>query len=268
MLKQIQANGTSLTVEDAGNGPAIVFLHAGVADRRMWDPQFDWLSTSFRVIRWDARGFGSTPHVPGPFSYAADVLAVMDALKVSRATLIGCSFGGSTAIRVGLDNPDRVARLVLIGTGLHGFIPAGPQPAIAKDIEAAEVAGDREQLLALEEKLWILGAARDEGQVDPTFLALCRDMLRAGLQPDNGATSQDRLTSDVGRVSELRMPVLLVVGDQDAEAIHDVARLLFSEVPRIHTKVISDSTHLPSLERPEQFNAILAGWLRRNVDGG
>lgn len=116
-------------------------------------------------------------------------------------------------------------------------------------------------------KLWIVGAGRDEAQVDPTFLALCRDMMRTGLQPDNGATPQDQLTSDVGRVSQLSMPMLLVVGDHDTEFIHEVARLLASEVADIRTEIISDSAHLPSLEWPDQFNAILANWLRADVAG-
>ncbi|EQD36072.1 alpha/beta hydrolase fold protein, partial [mine drainage metagenome] len=183
MLKELPVNGAILTVEDVGMGHAIIFLHAGVADRRMWDPPFEWLSASFRVIRWDARGFGDTPHVPGPFSYAADVLAVMDGLGVQTATLIGCSMGGSTAIRVALTEPDRVARLVLVGSGLHGFERPDLLPPIVSEMQAAVEAQDWDRFLGLEEKFWIIGMNRDESQVEPTFLALCRDMQRKALQP-------------------------------------------------------------------------------------
>ncbi|EQD58036.1 alpha/beta hydrolase fold protein [mine drainage metagenome] len=101
-----------------------MFLHSGVADSRMWDPQFGWLATSHRVVRWDHRGFRDTPHVPGSFSYAADVLAALDGLGIRRATLIGASMGGMMAIRVALEHPERVDRLVLIGTNVYGYEPS------------------------------------------------------------------------------------------------------------------------------------------------
>ena len=82
------AGGVTLHVEEDGHGPALLLLHAGVADRHMWDAQWAWLSQSFRVVRWDWRGFGETPHVPGPFSYTDDVVRVMDALNIAQAMLM------------------------------------------------------------------------------------------------------------------------------------------------------------------------------------
>lgn len=63
-------------IEAQGSGPTVLLLHAGIADRRMWDPQFAWLSQAHLAVRWDARGHGTTPQVPGRYSYAHDTLAM------------------------------------------------------------------------------------------------------------------------------------------------------------------------------------------------
>ncbi len=120
------SGGAMLHVEEDGQGPALLLLHAGVADRHMWDGQWAWLSRSFRVVRFDWRGFGETPHVPGPFSYTDDVVRVMDALNIPKAILMGCSFGGGVAIHVTVEHPERTVGLVLVGAGLPGY--AGENP--------------------------------------------------------------------------------------------------------------------------------------------
>lgn len=261
MLRHVQVNGVTLSVEDVGTGPAVILLHAGVADQRMWDPQMDLLKDSYRVIRWDARGFGKTPHVPGPFSYAADVVGVMDALEVPEAMLIGCSFGGGTAIRVAAENPGRVSRLVLIGSGPYGYVREDLVPPEAEEIDEAYGAKDWEKALALEVKVWILGRDREATDVDPQFLELSRDMIRSGMQPANGSQSVDGRTSDLGRLNQLTMPVLLVVGSEDTDYIMAAAHLLDSTLPVCRLEMIENAAHLPSLERAERFNKILSAWL-------
>ncbi len=263
------AGGAALSVEETGEGPALLMLHAGVADRHMWDGQWDWLQRSFRVVRWDWRGFGDTPHVPGPFSYADDVLRVMDALGLPQATLMGCSFGGSVAIQVAAQHPERVERLVLVGSGLPGY-EAANHPEVQRlfaEEEEARTTGDQERAMALMEQLWLVGPNRRADQVDASYLARARQLLARTDRPDNGATSLDRDWSALEMLHEIQIPVLAVVGEEDVPDIVQAAQVLAKALPKVRLERLEDAAHLPNLERPRAFDAILADWLAQTGRG-
>jgi 3-oxoadipate enol-lactonase len=260
----VDVKGTTLRVEDEGRGPAIILLHSGVADSRMWDPQIRWLSQSHRVVRWDHRGYRDTSNVPGPFSYAADVLSVMDALDIDKATLIGASMGGMMAIRVALMQPARVARLVLIGSNIYGFRSSLPDcPAeLAERAQRAEQNGDWETLIDVDIQFWIAGLHRDPSTLDPGFLARSRELLQSTYRPQNGAVLTDVQISDVDRLAQLSMPVLVVVGEEDPPTILDAGKCIAEQAPRAQLVSMPNTAHSPSLEHPEKFNEILADWMR------
>src|SRR5690242_10867834 len=86
--------------------PPLVLVHAGVADRRMWDPVWDTLTAARDVVRMDLRGYGeSTERPTGPWSARADVLELLDHLGVTRAHLVGCSFGAGVCAELALVRP-------------------------------------------------------------------------------------------------------------------------------------------------------------------
>jgi pimeloyl-ACP methyl ester carboxylesterase len=111
----VMAGRAALATESDGTGPAVVFLHAGVADRRMWRPLAGALGSSCRLVAYDRRGFGETPAVDEARSQVDDLVAVMDHPAAgSPAILVGCSQGGRIAIDAALEVPSRVRALVLI----------------------------------------------------------------------------------------------------------------------------------------------------------
>ncbi|MFI5040732.1 MAG: alpha/beta fold hydrolase, partial [Acidimicrobiales bacterium] len=113
-----EINGHPLYFEETGSGPPVVFSHGFLMDHEMFAPQVAALSSEFRCITWDERGFGQTP-AGGPFTYwdsAADVLAHLTHLGIERAALAGMSQGGFLSLRAALTAPDRVKALVLIDT--------------------------------------------------------------------------------------------------------------------------------------------------------
>src|SRR5690606_30071136 len=116
----LDVNGARLYYEDMGSGEAVVFVHAGIADNRMWDDQFALFAESHRVIRYDQRGFGQSPAPKGPFSYHADLHGVMQALGVERAALIGCSMGGMAVVDFALEHPEMTRALVAVCGGISG----------------------------------------------------------------------------------------------------------------------------------------------------
>ncbi len=257
------SGGVVAQVEEAGRGPAIIMLHAGVSERHMWDRQWEWLSRSMRVVRWDQRGFGETPHVPGSFSYSADVLTVMDGLGIEQAVIMGCSMGGATAIKVAVEHPERVTGLVLSGPGVPGYdfdTPADLQELFAEG-EQAFAQDDADRALKIMEKVWLIGPGRSLEAVDPAYLARARELLRQADRPDEGAESLDVEWSAQGRLESLAAPTLVIVGSEDVAPVLQGAAMLGKTLPNARYEVIDNAAHLPNLERPRQFDALLSEWL-------
>ena len=118
---EVQLNGARIHYRRSGAGFPVVFLHAGVADSRMWEPQAAGLAEHFDVIAPDMRGYGESELPATSWSPVADVLALMDALGLREAPhLVGCSIGGGVAIDFTLEHPGRVSKLVLVGAGVGG----------------------------------------------------------------------------------------------------------------------------------------------------
>jgi 3-oxoadipate enol-lactonase len=257
------SGGVTVAVEEAGAGPALVMLHAGVSERHMWDSQWGRFQTSYRVVRWDWRGFGETPHVPGPFSYAGDVLTVMDALGIDRATLMGCSFAGGVAIQLAIQHPERVSRLVLVASGVPGYQPAMPEDvqALFQEARKAFEREDVERALTILEHIWLIGPRRRAADVNPEYLARAYELLVRSDRPDNDAVSEDRGWSGVDRLGEIARPVLVVVGMEDVPPVLASAELLGARLPYVQLVRIEGVAHLPNLEQPDLFNRVVSEWL-------
>ena len=259
--------GASVEVEDAGQGPCLLMLHAGVADRHMWDGQWQWLQHGYRVVRWDWRGFGDTAHVPGSFSYADDVRRIMETLEISVATVIGCSFGGGVAIQVAIQYPARVERLALVGSGISGYDASNPPEveAMFAEVDDAMARGDTRRVTDLMEKLWLVGPSRQVTDVDPAYLTHARDLLARADRPDNGAVSRGDKWSALGHLPHLTIPTLIVVGDQDVPDIISAAQYLAGVLPKARLEIIENAAHLPNLERPGPFDTLLGDWLKETA---
>lgn len=255
--------GASVEVEDAGQGPCLLMLHAGVADRHMWDRQWQWLQHGHRTMRWDWRGFGDTAHVPGPFSYADDVIRIMDTLEIPSATLMGCSFGGGVAIQVAIQHPNRVNRLVLVGSGIPGYEASNPSEveAMFAEVDDAMARDDTARIMDLMEKLWLVGPYRAVTDVDPAYLSRARELLARADRPDNGAESRSSAWSALGDLPHLIIPTFVVVGDQDVPDIVSAAQYLSGVLPNVRMETIKNAAHLPNMERPRHFDALLSEWL-------
>jgi 3-oxoadipate enol-lactonase len=182
---EVQLNGARIHYRRSGAGFPVVFLHAGVADSRMWEPQAAGLGKHFDVITPDMRGFGESDLPAKPWSPTADVLALMDALGLRQSPhLIGCSIGGRTAIDFTLENPDRVSKLVLVGAGVSGQTFGDENDNLYAEVAAAEKAKDLVALNEAEMKLWLVGPGRAAGHVDQRLRDLFLDMNGRALKND------------------------------------------------------------------------------------
>jgi pimeloyl-ACP methyl ester carboxylesterase len=263
------AGGAKLYFECAGAGAPLVFLHAGVSDSRMWDPQFDAFKDSYRVVRYDHRGFGKSALAEEPFSLAEDLLSVLRHLEIKRAVLVGCSMGGAAAIDFALEHPEMVSALVLVGSGVSGLNDPAALSETAKRFwtQGMELMrnGDIDGACELEAKYWIDGPLRDPQRIDPVYRKRARELHRANFSVDRmqRLMKHERPVSPpaIERLGEIKAPTLVVIGDSDAEDLTKLADRMSAEIPGARRMTIKNAAHLPTLEHPAEFNSILRGFL-------
>jgi 3-oxoadipate enol-lactonase len=250
--------------EVAGEGPEIVLLHEGICDSRMWDTQWEDWTRSHRLLRLDFRGYGSSPIEPGPYSSARDVLGVMDRDGFERAALVGVSLGGRVALEVTLAQPERVSALVLVGSGLPGHDWSDEQQAIWEAEEAALQAGDLDAAVEVSLSTWVDGPRRKPEDVDPEVRARVAEMQRRiyELQKSLEDDDEELLVEGVAnRLGEITAPTLVLVGEEDVPDIHAIADRLAREIPVARKAVIANTAHVPSIERPREFEELVLGFL-------
>lgn len=260
-MTEVDVAGTTLACDIEGSGPNMLLIHAGIADRRMWDPQWKWLRASYRVARYDQQGYGESPPHAGRVSLSEDVLSVLDAAGMDQAILVAASMGGATAIHVALSHPDRVSALVLIAPGLWGYDPPVPDPP---ELQASEVAfrqGEYERSFSLDEAAWVVGLRRQRSQMDPIFLAFCREMNRTQLRYTDVHPNYVDDFSDAGHLEDLSMPTLVIVGEEDLPGIAATARTITERAPKASLVTVPHAAHLVNLERPDAFDDVLRPWL-------
>ena len=259
----VTLNGARIHYERSGTGFPVLFIHACIADSRMWEPQARAFARHFDMVRPDLRGFGDTALPPAPYSGIADLLALLDHLHIDRAHVVGCSMGGTLALDLALEHPQRVERLVLIAAGVSGSNLGAADAALFTEVEEADKAGDMDAVNRAEVRLWVDGPRRREGSAPATVRALVLDMNGRSLHTDwASAESQPIDRPAIGRLNEIAAPTLVIAGDQDLPHCLANADLITSKVPGARKVIIKDAAHLPSLERPEEFNRILLDFLR------
>jgi pimeloyl-ACP methyl ester carboxylesterase len=256
--------GGRLWAQAAGEGTGVVLAHAGIADARMWDPQWAALAARHRVVRYDLRGFGRADVEATTFSNRADMVAVMDAAGLDRAVLVGCSRAGAIIVDTALEFPDRVSGLAWVCGGLEGVVFEGTpdeQAAFARE-EALAEAKDWPALADLMVEIWIDGLGQPSGRAPAEVRDLVRRMC---LETDVGEKPYgDPIALEppaVGRLAEIRVPLLAIVGELDPSSTAAMADVLVGGVPRARRIDLPGVAHLPSLERPDWFTETLLGFL-------
>lgn len=259
MKGTLETTGARIAFEVEGAGPPVVLIHAGVADLRMWDDQVAALRDAYRVIRYDTRGYGRTETDAVEFSNRADVAALLDHLGEAAAHIVGLSRGGMIALDFAIEYPERVRSLVVAAGGIGGY--ESPDEADASTFQQADAwldARDWVPLAEWETAYWADGPGQPPGRVDPAVRARVHDWILTNYQAEKEEGSPQVLDPPaVGRLSELRAPLLVMLGTLDDPGTSESMRHLAQAVPGARLEVFEGAAHMLNLEQPRRFNALL-----------
>jgi pimeloyl-ACP methyl ester carboxylesterase len=251
----LELKDTSFYYETDGVGDPLVFVHAGIADGRMWNEQFDFFAQQYQTVRYDRRGFGKTKMIAGEYSHHRDLYDVLKLLGIKQAILVGCSQGAKTIVDFTLEHPEMVKALILTAPALSGFIFDGELPRQAEQLEAAEEAGDLELVNELELQIWVDGPQRTPGQVDASVRELAREMNRIALQtPEDLGNEISLEPAAVYRLTEIKLPTLVIVGALDTQKTLASADFLAKHIPNAAKVTMNGVAHLPNMEKPGEYN--------------
>ncbi|MGH2513656.1 MAG: alpha/beta fold hydrolase [Candidatus Limnocylindrales bacterium] len=245
----------------------ILLVHAGICDRRMWNPQLELLAADRRVIRLDLRGFGTSDRkAPGAFAHHLEVAALLDELGVTAAHLVGVSMGAGVVAEVAVARPDLVRSLLLVA-------PSGAlRTEVTADLEAfweaeGEALAEEDLERAVEANLetWLDGPRQASDRVDAAIRTFVGQMQLKAFENTDGWDDEEiegaGLEPAVGtRAAEIRVPTRILVGELDVVAVSQTATRLAGQIPGASLVCWPDVAHLPSLERPDEFGALALDW--------
>lgn len=259
---------SGLAYEVAGAGPPVLLMHAGLMDRRMWDPQWQELAVRSTAIRFDARGFGDSSDPRRPHSLHGDALEVLDAFGVERAAVVGVSMGGAAALDLAIAVPHRVASLVVVSSAPSGWQHSAD---LINGWEAVDVAYETRGLDAaneLEVRMWVDGPFRSPADADREVRRLVASVNRVLLERQASfAVEPSPLDPPASeRLTEVRCPTLVVTGELDQPSVLAGAFELARGTGARHVE-IEGAAHLPNLEKPHEFGDALIRFLPGRASG-
>ena len=250
--------GGRIYYEAAGQGDPVILIHGGFGDRRMWDAQFAALARSHRVVRYDHRGFGRSSRPTAPYSATQDLVDLLDHLDIPAAHIVGNSMGGGIALDFAVLHPDRVKKLVVVSSGANGYPYDDADFASMRAVFATGASSvDRAAAQWLKEPMIAIASSK------PRTAALVRSMVldnRAVFNMQNWPWEDFRPTA-WERLSELRLPVLFVVGDRDIPAVQRAAAAAVRRIRQAELVRIRNADHLPQMVDPDGFNRQLLRFL-------
>lgn len=248
-----------LAHDELGCGPAVVLLHAGIADRRMWADHLPAVAEAgARAVALDLPGFGDSP-LGAVFAPWEDVLETLDGLEIERAVLVGNSFGGACALSAALTEPGRVAGLVLISSPSPGMQPSEMLEAVWQAEEEALERGDIGAAVEAILDGWLAPG------VDPEVRALVATMQRRAFELQQRSADpeepEDPLEASPEALAELRVPALVAWGERDMPDFQQAGEWLAGRLPEARRHEFTGAGHLAPLERPDEFRSVLQSFL-------
>jgi pimeloyl-ACP methyl ester carboxylesterase len=258
-----EVNGTRLCYEAAGIGEPVVLVHAFTLDTRMWDDQFEVLARDYRVIRYDARGFGKSalPVVGQPYSNAEDLAALAEHLGARRPHLVGLSMGARFVLDYAVTYPDGLRSLTVIDGVIGGWQWSREWLSAYAPIVDAGRRGD----VAAAKSLWLGLPLFAPARENPAVAARLKRMVDdySGWHFVNLNPERPVSPPAATRLGGVRAPTLAIVGDRDLADFQRMSETLAREIPGARRITVPTAGHMSNMEAPAAVNGALQGFLSR-----
>ncbi len=249
------------------DAPPILLVHSAVVNLHSWDAMIPFLvNAGYRVIRYDARGFGESTTEDVEFSTGDDLRAVLDAVAARQVAVAGNSRGASIALDAILETPDRFVAYIWVGGGIGGY-QAGVQPteaerALDEEWEPAEKAGDIEAMADIDRRMWLDGAGQPPTRVPAATRAAFIAMDRPLVDPKRVFGKPSQLQPPAAeRLGDLTLPTLIVVGELDSARTRASAAHLATAAANARLVSWPDVAHQIGMEQPQRLAETIVDFL-------
>lgn len=261
-MPRLQINNVPTAYDETGDGPPLLLVHAGIADRRMWDDTLQAFAVGHRTVRFDLQGYGDTPLPDGPFCWTADAREMLRALDIEQADVVGVSLGAGIAMDLAFAHPELVRRLVLVAPGFSGWDWSPPMDEFDEAETAAVERGDLDEASWLNVRFWVDGPSRTDAEVDPALRQRVFEMQRRAFEVDNDAAQGSWIVPDrAERLAELTVPTLVIVGELDQPDFATIGRHVAERAPNARLVMMPGVAHLPPMEAPDAFAELVLDFL-------
>ena len=274
--RTVTVSGKPIFFAETGTGPAVVMLHGGgpgASGVSNYSRNVDALARHFRVIVPDMPGYGRSikgVHQNDPFGYLADMIrGLLDELCIDTAHLIGNSYGGAAALRLALDTPDRVGKLVLMGPGGIGTTRCLPTDGLKSLLSYYGGDGPSRDKLATFIRTYLVydGAAVPDALIDLRYQASIDPEVVANpplRRPSGPMAPRTLWRMDLTRDSRLKglpTPTLVLWGRDDKVNRPAGGPMLLNMMPNAELVMTSHTGHWMQWERAELFNRLVTEFL-------
>jgi pimeloyl-ACP methyl ester carboxylesterase len=231
----------------------------------MWDNQFAEFVKQFRVVRYDTRGFGKTITQDVAYSNRADLRKLLEHLGIDRTYVMGCSRGGQIATDFTIEFPQMAAALISVCGGLGGMSEVKLSEAedqLFAEMEKAEEAEDWPRVADLDVAVWAVGPNRSPEQVDSRLRERVKQMCLTNYTTHKTHGQPQVLTPPAAqRLGEISVPTLIIIGEYDTTNAQSAAEALTAGIRGARKVLMSDTAHVPSMEKPAEFNRLVLDFL-------
>jgi len=259
-MPRIRVRDIWLHYEESGAGEPLLLIHGLGSSGRDWEMQVPFFARDYRVVAFDLRGHGESDKPRGPYTmpqFAADTAGLIQALGIAPGHVVGISLGGMIALQLAVDRPELVKSLVVVNSGPEFIVRTFKERlAVLQRFLVVRLVGMRKMGEILARRLF----------PKPEQEAL-RAMLAERWAANDPRAYRDAMRAIVGwsvadRLGEIDIPTLVVAADEDYTPVW-AKEAYVAKMPRAELAVIRDARHAVPVERPDEFNAVVAAFLAR-----
>jgi len=259
---RIKANDIHMNYELSGKkgAPVVVLSHSLSSGLVMWDPQMDALNPYFHVLRYDIRGHGGSGAPSGAYTLeqlAKDVVSLLDALDADQVHFVGLSLGGMIGQSLALNDPHRLKSLALCDTA--ATVPAEAEPLWQERMDQARRKG-MEALLHQTLERWFTPSFLKQNSKILTLIQ--QQLLATPVSGYIGCAEAIRKLNYLDRLSQIKVPTLIIVGEEDPGTPVSVSAAMHERIPNSKLVILPSARHLSNVEQAEAFNTVLLKFLK------